>query len=229
MNRTPARFLVSSSSLLSPPTRLLQLQLPVSLHSTHACLRTPIQQSPQTIFKVLASRPFTSCIPTNSIFKHNPVKQDTTTATTGNSTSSTSSTATANMAHMTNPKSDEEWRAVLSPEQFRVLRQKGTERPNTGEYNKHTEKGVYTCAGCHTPLYTSTTKFSSGCGWPAFFDAIPGAVGRHADADGHRVEIVCNACGGHLGHVFKGEGYATPTDERHCVNSVSLKFQGGDV
>ncbi|KAF9570932.1 hypothetical protein EC968_001181 [Mortierella alpina] len=227
MTRPPARFLLFSSSLLSPLPRLHQL--PANLQPKHAWLRTLIQQS-RTNVVVLPIRAFTLCTPTHSIFKRSPVKQDTTTtATTGNSTSSSSSTPAANMAHLTHPKSEEEWRAVLSPEQFRVLRQKGTERPNTGEYNKHTDKGVYTCAGCHTPLYTSTTKFSSGCGWPAFFDAIPGAVGRHADADGHRVEIVCNACGGHLGHVFKGEGFATPTDERHCVNSVSLKFQGGDV
>ncbi|KAJ2914658.1 hypothetical protein MD484_g5761, partial [Candolleomyces efflorescens] len=123
-------------------------------------------------------------------------------------------------------KSEEEWRAVLSPEQFRILREKGTERPGTGEYDKHYEEGVYTCAGCNTPLYKSTTKFKSGCGWPAFFDAIPGAVTRHEDRTLGmvRTEITCTACGGHLGHVFKGEGFSTPTDERHCVNSVSLKF-----
>lgn len=97
----------------------------------------------------------------------------------------------------------------------------------TGEYDKHKADGVYQCAGCGTPLYTSTTKFASGCGWPAFFDAIPGAVSRHTDRSFgmSRTEITCTACGGHLGHVFKGEGYNTPTDERHCVNSVSLKFQ----
>ncbi|TFK74942.1 peptide methionine sulfoxide reductase msrB [Pluteus cervinus] len=124
-------------------------------------------------------------------------------------------------------KSEEEWRAVLSREQFRVLREKGTEPAGTGEYDKHYDEGVYSCAGCGTPLYKSTTKFKSGCGWPAFFDAIPGAVGRREDgAFGMvRTEIVCNACGGHLGHVFKGEGFPTPTDERHCVNSVSLKFK----
>ncbi|KAF9531715.1 peptide methionine sulfoxide reductase msrB [Crepidotus variabilis] len=124
-------------------------------------------------------------------------------------------------------KSEAEWQAVLSPEQFRVLREKGTERPGTGEYNKHKESGVYTCAGCDTPLYTSTTKFDSGCGWPAFFDAIPGAVSRHEDNSmgTKRIEITCTACGGHLGHVFKGEGFPTPTDERHCVNSVSLSFK----
>ncbi|KAJ3343989.1 Peptide methionine sulfoxide reductase B5 [Kappamyces sp. JEL0680] len=126
---------------------------------------------------------------------------------------------------MSHSKSEDEWRAVLNKEQFRILRQKGTEMPGTGEYNKHYEQGVYNCAGCGTPLYKSTTKFNSGCGWPAFFDAIPGAVKRNIDADGRRIEIVCAACDGHLGHVFKGEGFKTPTDERHCVNSVSLTFK----
>ncbi|KAL7750974.1 Peptide methionine sulfoxide reductase B5 [Sorochytrium milnesiophthora] len=126
-------------------------------------------------------------------------------------------------------KTDDEWRAILSPEQFRILRQAGTEAAGTGQYNKHYKEGVYSCAGCGTPLYKSTTKFDSGCGWPAFFDAIPGAVGRREDSKFGmvRTEIVCNACGGHLGHVFKGEGFKTPTDERHCVNSVSLSFKDG--
>lgn len=125
-------------------------------------------------------------------------------------------------------KSDSEWRTILSPEQFRILRQKGTEPSGTGEYENHKEQGVYSCAGCGAALYKSTTKFSSGCGWPAFFDAIPGAVSRHEDKSLFvtRTEITCTACGGHLGHVFKGEGFPTPTDERHCVNSVSLKFHG---
>jgi peptide-methionine (R)-S-oxide reductase len=98
-------------------------------------------------------------------------------------------------------KSDGEWRAVLSPEQFRVLREKGTERPSTGEYDKHTEPGLYTCAGCDAPLYKSTTKFASGCGWPAFFEGIPGTIGRNVDTSSGvtRTEIVCNNCGGHLG------------------------------
>ncbi|KAK7024891.1 hypothetical protein R3P38DRAFT_3316557 [Favolaschia claudopus] len=127
-------------------------------------------------------------------------------------------------------KSEDEWRAILSREQFRVIRQKGTERAGTGEYDKHSEAGVYNCAACSTPLYKSTTKFNSGCGWPAFFDAIPGAVTRHVDSSWgmERTEIVCTACGGHLGHVFKGEKFDTPTDERHCVNSVSLTFENGD-
>ncbi|CAM8926701.1 unnamed protein product [Rhodiola kirilowii] len=121
-------------------------------------------------------------------------------------------------------KTEEEWRVVLSPEQFRILRQKGTEYPGTGKYNKFYEDGVYKCAGCETPLYKSTTKFDSGCGWPAFYEGLPGAINRNADPDGRRIEITCAACGGHLGHVFKGEAFATPTDERHCVNSVSLKW-----
>ncbi|KAL0422470.1 UNVERIFIED_CONTAM: Peptide methionine sulfoxide reductase B2, chloroplastic [Sesamum latifolium] len=121
-------------------------------------------------------------------------------------------------------KSEEEWRAVLSAEQFRILRLKGTEYPGTGEYDKFFEEGVYNCAGCGTPLYKSTTKFNSGCGWPAFYEGLPGAINQTPDPDGRRIEITCAACGGHLGHVFKGEGFPTPTDERHCVNSISLKF-----
>ncbi|XP_040379904.1 peptide methionine sulfoxide reductase B3, chloroplastic-like [Oryza brachyantha] len=121
-------------------------------------------------------------------------------------------------------KSEEEWEAILSPEQFRILRRKATEYPGTGEYDKFFGEGVYECAGCGTPLYKSSTKFNSGCGWPAFYEGFPGAIARTPDPDGRRIEITCAACGGHLGHVFKGEGFNTPTDERHCVNSISLKF-----
>lgn len=123
-------------------------------------------------------------------------------------------------------KSDAEWRAILSPQQFKIIREKGTEAAGTGKYDKFSEEGIYTCAACNTPLYKSATKFNSGCGWPAFFDAIPGAVSRHEDRKFGmtRTEITCTACGGHLGHVFKGEGFSNPTDERHCVNSVSLNF-----
>ena len=112
-----------------------------------------------------------------------------------------------------------------------MLRRQGTEAPYTGEYDQHMpSSGVYSCAGCGTALYKATHKFKSGCGWPAFFDAVPGAVTRHTDSalGMVRTEIVCSSCGGHLGHVFKGEGYATPTDERHCVNSVSIKFASDD-
>ena len=125
-------------------------------------------------------------------------------------------------------KTDQEWHAVLSPEQFRVLRKKGTEAPGSSSLEHNHSKGIYHCAGCDAPLYTSESKFDSGCGWPAYFETIPGAVDRHEDNSMFmkRIEIVCHNCGGHLGHVFKGEGYKNPTDERHCVNGVSLKFKG---
>lgn len=121
---------------------------------------------------------------------------------------------------------DSVWKQVLSPEEYRVLRGKGTEPAGTGKYTKFHDKGVYKCAGCGAPLYTSDQKFDSGCGWPAFYDEIPGALERHTDTSHgmKRVEIVCKNCGGHLGHVFEGEGFKTPTDQRHCVNSVSIKF-----
>ncbi|KAI1387363.1 SelR-domain-containing protein [Hypoxylon trugodes] len=141
-----------------------------------------------------------------------------------------SSSSTNNMSFPDQRTSDE-WRAVLSKEQFRILREKGTEPPGSGKYDKFfSESGVYTCAGCDAPLYKANHKFKSGCGWPAYFDSIPGAVTRHEDRSYGmaRTEIVCSNCGGHLGHVFKGEGYPTPTDERHCVNSVSLNFAPED-
>lgn len=147
------------------------------------------------------------------------------------SSRSQSESQTSKMAPPPDNRSEDEWRAVLNPEQFRILRQKGTERPGTGEYDSHyPSQGVYTCAGCNAPLYKSTHKFKSGCGWPAYFDSIPGAVARHTDSSFgmERTEITCTNCGGHLGHVFKGEGYPTPTDERHCVNSISLKFTEGE-
>ena len=123
-------------------------------------------------------------------------------------------------------KSQQEWRTVLSPAQFKVLREAGTERAFTHEYENNSKEGVYNCAACETPLYKSTTKFKSGCGWPAFFDAIPGAVKRNVDKSlgMKRIEIRCAACDSHLGHVFEGEGFNTPTDERHCVNGISLRF-----
>lgn len=123
-------------------------------------------------------------------------------------------------------KSDEQWKKELTPMQFHILRNKGTERAFTGEYDKFYQKGAYLCAGCGLELFTSETKFDSGCGWPAFYAAKAGDRVKLTADNSHgmkRVEVTCARCDGHLGHVFD-DAPNQPTGQRYCINSVSLKF-----
>ncbi|SCG66820.1 peptide-methionine (R)-S-oxide reductase [Micromonospora echinaurantiaca] len=124
------------------------------------------------------------------------------------------------------PRTEDEWRVRLSPEEFRVLREAGTEAPWTGEYVDTKTPGVYHCRACGLELFASDTKFDSHCGWPSFDDAIPGRVKEIEDRSLGmvRTEIRCARCDSHLGHVFRGEGF-TPKDTRHCVNSVSIRLE----
>lgn len=123
-------------------------------------------------------------------------------------------------------KTEEEWKKVLSPEQYNVIREKGTEAPFSGKFYLHKEKGTYVCAACGSELFTSNTKFDAGCGWPSFFEAIDSTKIVYTKDKSHgmiRTEITCAKCGGHLGHVFD-DGPA-PTGLRYCVNSLSIEFK----
>ena len=124
-------------------------------------------------------------------------------------------------------KSEEQWRAELSPAEYAVLREAATERPYTGEYTDNHRTGSYRCRACGAELFRSDEKFDSHCGWPSFFSPLAGdrIIERADDSLGtRRVEVLCANCHSHLGHVFEGEGYATPTDLRYCINSISLTF-----
>jgi peptide-methionine (R)-S-oxide reductase len=125
-------------------------------------------------------------------------------------------------------KSEEEWRAQLSPAEYQVLRQGGTERPGTGEYENTTTEGVYSCRACGAELFRSDTKFESHCGWPSFYgpsDAENVVLIEDRSLGMTRTEVRCGRCDSHLGHVFSGEGYPTPTDDRYCINSISLALE----
>jgi peptide-methionine (R)-S-oxide reductase len=125
-------------------------------------------------------------------------------------------------------KTDAEWREILSPAEFAVLRQAATERAFVGEYTDNHRVGVYSCRACGTELFRSAAKFDSHCGWPSFFSPLAGdrIIERADDSMGtHRVEVLCANCHSHLGHVFAGEGFGTPTDLRYCINSISMTFE----
>ncbi len=125
-------------------------------------------------------------------------------------------------------RTDEEWRAALSPEEYQVLRLAGTERAYTGEYTSTHDVGVYSCRACGTELFRSEQKFDSHCGWPSFYSALAGDRVEEIEDRSFgsvRTEVRCAACGSHLGHVFAGEGYGTPTDLRYCINSISMRFE----
>jgi len=130
------------------------------------------------------------------------------------------------------PTTEQEWRARLSPAEFRVLRQAGTEAPWSGEYVTTKTRGVYRCRACSAELFTSETKFDSHCGWPSFFTPLAEERVRYIEdrtLGMKRVEVRCAACDSHLGHVFSGEGYDTPTDLRYCINSISLALEPSET
>jgi peptide-methionine (R)-S-oxide reductase len=127
-------------------------------------------------------------------------------------------------------KTEQEWKKILTPDQYYVLREKGTERPFTGKFEDHWDKGVYTCAACGNELFNSKTKFDAGCGWPSFYEALDKTKVIETEDRSHgmvRTEITCAKCGGHLGHVFN-DG-PNPTGMRYCINSVSLDFKKDSV
>jgi peptide-methionine (R)-S-oxide reductase len=123
-------------------------------------------------------------------------------------------------------RTDAQWRELLTPAEYKVLRQGGTERPGVGEYTDTTTPGIYSCRACGAELFRSETKFESHCGWPSFYAPLAGESVQYivdTTMGMRRIEVRCATCGSHLGHVFEGEGYGTPTDQRYCINSISLR------
>ncbi|HZI98689.1 MAG TPA: peptide-methionine (R)-S-oxide reductase MsrB [Actinomycetales bacterium] len=129
-------------------------------------------------------------------------------------------------------KTEDEWRSQLSPDEYTVLREAGTEAPFVGEYTDSHQVGVYSCRACGTELFRSETKFDSHCGWPSFYSPLAEDRVEYVDDTSmgtKRVEVRCASCGSHLGHVFEGEGYGTPTDQRYCINSISLTMKPAET
>jgi peptide-methionine (R)-S-oxide reductase len=156
--------------------------------------------------------------------QHTAMRMGNTKSSMASTSNKTTNCAQPNEADGSKDIGNEAWRKSLSPAEYRILRQKSTD-PRHMPLDRFFEEGAYLCAGCKTLLYTSAMKFDCPCGWPAFYDCVPKAVREEPDADGSRVEILCNACNGHLGHVFRGEGFDNPPpNERHCVNSTSITF-----
>lgn len=155
---------------------------------------------------------------------------DRTTSSTGATGTPTGADAPTDAPRYPKARTDAEWREKLSPQEYQVLRLAGTERAYTGEYTDTKDVGVYSCRACGTELFRSEQKFESHCGWPSFYSALAGdAVEEITDTSMgmSRTEVRCAACGSHLGHVFAGEGYDTPTDLRYCINSISMDFRPG--
>ncbi|MBK7723482.1 MAG: peptide-methionine (R)-S-oxide reductase MsrB [Austwickia sp.] len=127
-------------------------------------------------------------------------------------------------------RTEEQWRDLLTPAEYQVLRQGGTEAPHVGRYTETSQPGTYACRACGVELFSSDTKFASHCGWPSFFRPADGAVEYVEDNSlfMRRTEVRCASCGSHLGHVFEGEGYPTPTDQRYCINSICLTLDTDD-